>query len=113
MRLASGGGSSEQNSSMPGLRNSVTVNGSPGFTPISAAMRAIRAGAILACATRLAYETPTRPDACVDGADRRQQVEIESRIGEVLRSGKSPHAGEHDDAGGLRHHDRALELGER
>ena len=47
------GGSIEQNSSMPGLRNSVTVNGSPGLTPISAAMRARRAGSILACATRI------------------------------------------------------------
>ena len=104
------------------------MNGSSGFTPISAAMRAIRAWRDLGLrhpdhifvghahgevTRRLAYETPAGPYACVDGADRCQPVEIESRIGEVLISGKSPHAGEHDVAGGLRHHDRALELGER
>ncbi len=53
MRFAKPGGRIEHISSMPGLRNSVTVNGSPGFTPISAAMRASRAGAILAWATRI------------------------------------------------------------
>ena len=46
-------GSSEHNSSTPGLRNSVTVNGSPGLIPMAAAMRGKRAGSILACATRM------------------------------------------------------------
>ena len=53
MRSASRGGSSEHSSSTPGLRNSVTVNGSPGMTPMAAAMRGKRAGSILACATRM------------------------------------------------------------
>ena len=49
---------------MPGLRNSVTVNGSPGFTPISAAMRARRAGSILACATRITSSYDMRTARC-------------------------------------------------
>ncbi len=39
MRVASQGGRIEHISSMPGFRNSVTVNGSPGLAPISDAIR--------------------------------------------------------------------------
>src|ERR1043166_287898 len=101
MRTASPGGSSEHSSSMPGLRNSVTVNGSPGLTFISAATRFRRAGSILAFAPpipapvtvshahgeetpRLPPEAPPAPGARVGGADRRQPVDIELRVGEVL-----------------------------
>ena len=62
--MASLGGRIEHISSMPGLRNSVTVNGSPGFAPISAAMRASRAGSILACATRITSSYDMRSARC-------------------------------------------------
>ena len=130
MRFASPGGRIEHISSMPGLRNSVTVNGSPGFTPISAAMRANRAGAILAWATRITSSYDMRTARCrahlaqqasaglgavVGLADRREPLEVEPRIVGVLIGDEPPRALEDHVAGRRRHrrHDGALELGER
>ncbi len=105
-------------------------SGSPGLAPISAAMRARRAGSILACATRItsSYDMrtarwravsrsrlPLGAGALVGEPDRRQPVEIEPRIGDVLIGDEPAHAFLDHVARGGRHHrdDLALELGER
>ena len=54
-------------------------------------------------------QAPAGSDARVGGADRRQPVDIELRIGEVLIGGEPSRAGEHDVAGRRRHDDRAFE----
>src|SRR3977135_1283153 len=102
------GGRIEHISSMPGLRNSVTVNGSPGLAPISPAMRAMRAGSILASAQL----TPAPLRRAHAWGPRR--VEKGPGVAGVLMGGGAARP-RHDHVARLRGHggDGALELGQR
>ena len=92
---------------MPGLRKSCTENGSFLARNSSRAMRRMRAGAILACATRTtsSYDMrtarwratsfsslPLRAAGRVGVDDGAQPVEIEPRIGDALIGNEPPHA---------------------